>query len=219
MPWPKGRPRPAPSAPLAVRASQHSKTCSACGEEKTLNTFPYRYWRKGWKKMRAADPQKYADSCKDCTRAKNAVEVDPDFPADRGRRPGRPNKRWEGHRPMTAAEKHEYRVSYKRRVRRRARIACLRYLAKKGCEECGCKDPRVLEFDHLEPKKKHAPISLLLSQGYTWGSEKVRKEVRKCRVLCANCHKLHTIEQQGYYAHNDVRSELDKILRDAGIDP
>ena len=94
----------------------------------------------------------------------------------------------------------------------------LRYLHNKGCESCGCKDPRVLEFDHLDPKKKKHSIAVLISQGYSWANEKLRREIRKCRVLCANCHRLHTIEQQGYYQHDDVKSELDSLLQAAGVD-
>lgn len=216
MGWPKGKPRPIPSNRNEVRADKTFKTCASCGEEKTLNTFPYRHWRKGWKGLRPANPEKYADSCKDCSRAKNAVEVDPDFNPDRGRKPGRPRPRGP---KKTAAQKRKDRAGLKRKIRSRARVAALRYLAKKGCESCGCHDPRVLEFDHLDPKKKHKTISLLISQGYSWSSDVVRREVRKCRVLCANCHRLHTVIQQGYYEQDYVRSELDAILAEHGIDP
>lgn len=219
MPWPKGKVRgPSTHAPGQVnnRADHNFKTCKTCGEEKTLNLFPFRYWRKGYKSLRPADPDKYADTCKACGRqAKNAAETDPDFKPDRGTVRRRPRET----KKQTPAEKRRYQAEYKRRVRRRSRIACLRYLAKKGCEICGIKDPRVLEFDHIDPSKKKATVSILLSQGFTWGSDRVRKEVKKCRILCSNCHRLHTVEQQGYYGHDDVRSELEQILRSAGIDP
>lgn len=217
MGWPKGKPRGKSPHQKELRADNNYKVCAACGEEKPLSTYPYRHWRAGWRKLRAADPEKYADSCKDCTRAKNAVEVDPDFPADRGRgKRGRPPK--DG-KPQSAADKRKYRRELKGRIRSRARIASLRYLSKKGCADCGERDPRVLEFDHLDPKKKHKTISLLISQGYSWGSDRVRREVRKCRVLCSNCHRLHTVKQQGYYEQDAVRDELAEILRAYGIDP
>lgn len=214
MPWPKGKPRPNAAA---TRATQHFKTCGHCGEEKSLAEFPFAHWRKGWKKKKAADPTKYRDNCKDCTRYQNAVEADPDFPVDRGVRPGRPPKD-RPHRKLTEREKKDRDNEYKSKIRRKTRIACLRYLAQKGCGVCGCKDPRVLEFDHLDPRKKKGSIATLISQGYSWANEKLRKEIRKCRVLCANCHRLHTIEQQGYYQHDDVRQELNKLLEAAGVD-
>lgn len=216
MGWPKGKPRPKPSHTKKGMAQHNFKECLSCGKTKALTEYGFRYWRKGWKRMLVADPEKYRDSCKDCTRAKNAVEVDPDFNPDRGTKPGRPRK---AGGPKTPAQMRKYRAEYKQRTRRRTRAAALRYLAGKGCESCGCRDPRVLEFDHLDPEKKRTTISTLISQGYSWGSEQIRKEVRKCRVLCANCHRLHTVVQQGYYAHDDVRSELDEILRQHGIDP
>lgn len=213
MPWPKGKPRP---NAIDTRAAHHSKVCLCCGESKPLNTFLYAHWRQGWKRKKAADPTKYRDNCRDCTRYKNAAEVDPDFPKDRGRKPGRPPKD-ATQKPLTKREKMDRDNEYKANVRRKTRIACLRYLAKKGCEHCGCKDPRVLEFDHLDPKKKKVSIATLISQGYSWANEKLRREIRKCRVLCANCHRLHTVKQQGYYRHDEVRSELDALLKEAGI--
>lgn len=204
MGWPKGKPRPDATA---TRARHNFKACASCGEEKSLDKFGYAHWRSGWKQKRAADPEKYRDSCKDCTKAKNGVEADPEFKADRR---GRPTKKARAPSRNTP-EGRKYQRMQKRSLRARARAACLRYLASKGCEDCGERDPRVLEFDHLDPKRKKAAIALLLSQGYSWGNEKVRKEVRKCRVLCANCHRKHTIEQQGYYGHEIVRAELDTI--------
>lgn len=214
MPWPKGKPRPDATS---TRATRHFKTCLHCGEEKSLAEFPFAHWRKAWKRKKASDPTKYRDNCKDCTRYKNAVEADPDFPTDRGIRPGRPPKD-RPHRKLTPREKKDRDNEYKAAIRRKTRIACLRYLARKGCETCGCKDPRVLEFDHLDPSKKRCSIATMISQGYSWANEKLRREIRKCRVLCANCHRLHTATQQGYYAHADVKRELDQLLEEAGLD-
>lgn len=214
MGWPKGKPRPKPTKTKAVMPRYHFKPCSACGEEKALTEYGYRYWLKGWKKLRAADPQKYRDRCKECERIKNGREIDPNFPFDRGKR-GRPRMG----PVLTPEEERKKRAEYKQRTRTRTRAAALRYLAQKGCQHCGCRDPRVLEFDHLEPEEKKMTISMLISQGYSWASTQMRAEVRKCRVLCANCHRLHTVVQQGYYAHDDVRSELEKLLKQYGIDP
>jgi hypothetical protein len=213
MAWPKGQPRPE-GWNTTCRASNQYKECGHCGESVALSEFPYAYWRKGWKKKKATDPEKYADNCKECRRYLNAVESDPEFKADRARRRGRPRKGEE----LTPQQKKERQNEYKQKVRRNTRIMVLRYLHQKGCECCGCKDPRVLEFDHLDPKKKKASIAVLISQGYSWANEKLRREIRKCRVLCANCHRLHTIEQQGYYQHDDVKSELDSLLQAARID-
>lgn len=55
------------------------------------------------------------------------------------------------------------------------------------CEECGydrCIDS--LEFHHLDPNEKDFGIG---SKGYTRSWEKVKKELDKCIMVCANCHR------------------------------
>lgn len=60
---------------------------------------------------------------------------------------------------------------------------------KKGCEICGFnKWPECLDFDHKNPKKKLFNIS----QKLMWSMKNLQKEINKCRVLCANCHRHHS---------------------------
>ena len=76
-----------------------------------------------------------------------------------------------------------------RKNRRRRHIQ--RYKLTKGCERCGYnKHPAALHFDHINPSEKKYHISsgsLLLCSLKT-----VMIELRKCRILCANCHMEHT---------------------------
>lgn len=58
-----------------------------------------------------------------------------------------------------------------------------------GCKDCGIKDPRVLEFDHIKAGKTMNP-TMIRSSG--WGMAKVKTELRLCEVVCANCHRLRT---------------------------
>ena len=54
------------------------------------------------------------------------------------------------------------------------------------CQECGYKkSKRALEFHHLDPNEKDFGIS---ANGYTRSWEKVKSELDKCILLCANCH-------------------------------
>lgn len=71
------------------------------------------------------------------------------------------------------------------------------YLSKKACVECGERDIRVLELDHINPSNKKFSISQAVRLGYKWAE--VLDEIKKCRVLCANCHKKHTTQQFGWY--------------------
>ena len=56
------------------------------------------------------------------------------------------------------------------------------------CERCGIEThPSVYEFHHKEPSKKDFGIG---DMGYTSSLDKNKKEVDKCMMLCANCHRL-----------------------------
>jgi hypothetical protein len=61
-----------------------------------------------------------------------------------------------------------------------------KYLETHPCIDCGESDPVVLHFHHRNPKKKRYTI------GAGWASgilpKSLIKEIRKCDVLCANCH-------------------------------
>ena len=51
---------------------------------------------------------------------------------------------------------------------------------------CGYnKCQRALSFHHLNPKEKDFDLS---SRGLTRSWERIKKEIDKCVLLCANCH-------------------------------
>ena len=55
------------------------------------------------------------------------------------------------------------------------------------CQVCGYdRCIEALEFHHLDPSQKDFGIS---KKGYTRSWEKVKEEVEKCILLCANCHR------------------------------
>jgi len=72
------------------------------------------------------------------------------------------------------------------------------YLKTKHCEWEGCtvNDPDMLVFDHLRPEEKRGEVSRMAHQ--TYSLETLKSEVAKCRILCANHHQKHTIQQFGY---------------------
>lgn len=66
---------------------------------------------------------------------------------------------------------------------------------KKGliCERCGESCSGCLDFHHKNPKEKDNAVSDLVAKGY--GRETIFREIRKCIVLCKNCHvKIHYIK-------------------------
>jgi hypothetical protein len=53
----------------------------------------------------------------------------------------------------------------------------------------------VLEFDHVHGKKEG--IIAVMLQNNTWTT--VSREIAKCEVRCANCHRRKTALQLNYY--------------------
>lgn len=66
----------------------------------------------------------------------------------------------------------------------------------KSCERCGIDDMRVLDFDHIDSSTKKFSIARAVNDGYAW--ELIIEEIKKCRILCANCHRIRTAEQFGW---------------------
>ena len=57
-----------------------------------------------------------------------------------------------------------------------------------GCVDCGIVNPIVLDFDHLHDKKYN--VSRMIHDGFSWAA--IKKEIAKCEVVCANCHRVRT---------------------------
>lgn len=60
------------------------------------------------------------------------------------------------------------------------------YLCSHPCIDCGETDWRCLEFDHRENKR--ASISKMV--GNCCSIENIVKEISKCDIRCANCHRI-----------------------------
>lgn len=76
------------------------------------------------------------------------------------------------------------------------------YLKEHPCVDCGENDIVVLQFDHINPLEKDD----IIAQGIRdkWSIKKLKGEIEKCEVRCANCHlKRHAKESYSYrYAYN-----------------
>jgi 5-methylcytosine-specific restriction endonuclease McrA len=71
------------------------------------------------------------------------------------------------------------------------------YLSCHPCVDSDEGDIVVLEFDHL--RDKVADVSVLAREGHAL--EKVKREIDKCEVVCANCHRRRTARQFGTYRY------------------
>ena len=72
------------------------------------------------------------------------------------------------------------------------------YLRLHPCVDCGESDIVVLEFDHLRDKTRN--VSYLIGTGEI---PRIKEEIAKCDVVCANCHRRRTSERGGWYRSRD----------------
>ena len=76
-----------------------------------------------------------------------------------------------------------------RRVDQARGMFLARYKLAAGCFDCGYNANAVaLDFDHLQPSEK----SFCLSSNRKTSPRKLRTELEKCVVRCANCHRIKT---------------------------
>ena len=87
----------------------------------------------------------------------------------------------------------EYRDKVKAQVRERQDSITKwfkEYKLSLKCEICGESHPACLDFHHRDPEEKDIEIARAVNRGRS--IEKIKQEIDKCQVLCANCHrKLH----------------------------
>lgn len=90
------------------------------------------------------------------------------------------------------SELHKQRVApAKKRALDRNRAALWGILEEAICEDCGESDPLVLEFDHTN--EKDAGVSTL----HSGSLPRMLDEIKKCDIVCANCHRKRTYNRSG----------------------
>lgn len=92
------------------------------------------------------------------------------------------------------AAQHRRQVHLGRKDRRRkARLFVCEYLRVHRCADCGEADPIVLEFHHRH--EKHGNVADLVRHGSSVGA--LQRELERCIVVCANCHRVRTAASRG----------------------
>ncbi len=88
-----------------------------------------------------------------------------------------------------ANRQHYIEKNYRRREELRKYVRDLKMST--ACKDCGESYPYyVMDFDHLE--NKEFSISRLV---YANNKTKLRFELEKCEIVCANCHRIRTYER------------------------
>lgn len=87
------------------------------------------------------------------------------------------------------ARNHKQKMKELHRKWRVKRIEWFNDLKKElSCLRCGIKDYRCLDFHHRDPKQKKFDISR--KHVKTSNNEIILEEMKKCDVLCSNCHRI-----------------------------
>lgn len=94
----------------------------------------------------------------------------------------------------TYADRREYMIDAVAKRRKKIREMAVEYL---GGKCCLCKYNRcmaALDFHHVDESTKKFGLS---QDGMTRSWDKTRKELDKCVLLCANCHReIHSEKMQ-----------------------
>lgn len=86
-------------------------------------------------------------------------------------------------------QNRDKRYAANRRWREKSQTWFREYKAGLKCEKCGEDHPACLEFHHKDPNAKEGTLGTMAGH---WSIKRLKTEIAKCRVLCANCHrKVH----------------------------
>ena len=89
-------------------------------------------------------------------------------------------------------------VDKAKRNKEKSKRKFLDWLKDKQCADCGNNDIRVLEFDHVRGEKEYN-----ISQKAGLSLEVLLKEIEKCDIVCANCHRIRTCTR-GNFLKNKI---------------
>jgi len=84
------------------------------------------------------------------------------------------------------------------RSRQRAAAVLLNKLRRVPCADCRrCFPPHMMDFDHRDPRTKSFALS---GKVQLKSEETLLREVAKCDVVCANCHRVRTQRQRASFS-------------------
>ena len=100
-----------------------------------------------------------------------------------------PEKRKEAQRDWYL--RHKKFMLLKNRRRRQEIREFIHNLKDKPCDDCNKKYPfYVLDYDHKDRKDKDFDIGSAPRR--RMGKDRILKEIAKCELVCANCHRIRT---------------------------
>ena len=98
------------------------------------------------------------------------------------------DRKWYANNP----EYRKRQIRLKLEKRKSNREWVWNYKAEKGCQLCEENDPCCLDFHHINGDKDKNVADFIKGN---WSLKRIKEEIAKCQVLCANCHrKVHYYE-------------------------
>lgn len=94
-------------------------------------------------------------------------------------------------------------------MRERRALNKLYALSKFGNKCIKCNSKNKLQFDHVNRNNK----SIEISDMFAHSREKLDKELKKCQLLCEDCHIEKTFIDMGYRKHGTLRGYRNKKCR------
>jgi len=102
-------------------------------------------------------------------------------------------------------------IGYVRARDKRIKEWLMEYKRTLNCEVCGENHPACLEFHHIDPQAKEFEIGRMRAKS-SW--TKLKDEIAKCRVLCANCHRKEHWNLRHAGIHDVLSSKEKRITVD-----
>ncbi len=113
---------------------------------------------------------------------------------------------------------HYYRnkEQYLKRNRERKKRLKKQWLEFKGslsCQMCGENHISALDFHHVEKTSNNRAVNTLVSN---YNFKEAYEEVKKCVVLCANCHRKHHHNERVKKRKRKKRKKRKSIIKKGG---
>jgi hypothetical protein len=86
------------------------------------------------------------------------------------------------------ARNKEKRQKKNREKKVTAKTKWREYKSTLSCVQCGQNHPATLDFHHIEKHPSNRKVNKLVTNH---AFKKAAEEVKKCKVLCSNCHRIH----------------------------
>ena len=86
------------------------------------------------------------------------------------------------------------------------------------CVDCGGRHPAILQFHHLNAEEKMFNIADAVRNGTSL--DRIKKEIEKCIVLCANCHAIRHYNMRNKQQNSPgIAEELEELYTFLDINP